>query len=87
MVFKIRTDGGLMFPVQDETRRPNSFPAVTVGIIVLNAFVFVLELAGGDDFILKWSLIPADFAAGHHWVTVITSMCSCMEAGRTSSAT
>ena len=39
-----------MFPVQDETRRPSHFPVVTVIIIALNSFVFMLELAGGEEF-------------------------------------
>lgn len=63
-----------MFPVQDETRRPSHFPVVTVAIIVLNTLVFMLELAGGEEFITKWSLIPADVVAGRHLITVLTSM-------------
>ena len=63
-----------MFPVQDETRRPSHFPVVTVIIIALNSFVFMLELAGGEDFITKWSLVPADIVAGRHLVTIVTSM-------------
>jgi membrane associated rhomboid family serine protease len=33
-----------------------------------------LELGGGDAFVLKWSLIPADIVAGHHWITILTAM-------------
>lgn len=63
-----------MFPLQDETRRPSRFPVVTVAIIALNTFVFMLELIGGEDFIIKWSLIPADIVAGRHLMTILTSM-------------
>jgi membrane associated rhomboid family serine protease len=63
-----------MFPLEDETRRPSRFPVVTVSIIVVNTLVFVLELVGGDAFVDRWSLIPADVTGGHHLITVLTSM-------------
>ena len=63
-----------MFPVQDETRVPSQFPIITVAIIVLSTVVFVLELYGGDDFVTRWSAIPADIVAGRHLETVLTSM-------------
>jgi membrane associated rhomboid family serine protease len=50
------------------------FPIVTTCIILTNLFVFVLELSGGDAFVLKWSVIPADITAGHHWITILTGM-------------
>jgi len=43
-------------------------------MIALNTIVFLLELAGGEDFVTRWALIPADIVAGRHWVTVVTSM-------------
>jgi len=63
-----------MIPLQDETRRPRRFPVVTVIIIALNCLVFFLELTGGDEFVTKWSVIPAEVTAGHHLVTLLTSM-------------
>lgn len=63
-----------MLPLQDETRRPSNFPIVTVAIIVLNTLVFLLELGGGDEFVARWSVIPADIVAGRHLGTVLTSM-------------
>ena len=63
-----------MIPLGDASRRPLHFPIATVSIIAINALVFILELAGGDDFILRWSLVPADIVAGQHWVTILTSM-------------
>jgi membrane associated rhomboid family serine protease len=63
-----------MIPLGDSTRRPLNFPVVTVAIIALNAIVFVMELLMGDVFILRWSLVPAEIARGHHLVTIFTSM-------------
>jgi membrane associated rhomboid family serine protease len=34
----------------------------------------VLELSGGDAFILRWSVIPAQIVAGRHWITILTAM-------------
>jgi len=63
-----------MIPLADETRRPISFPIITLAIIAANAFVFILELLGGDPFITRWALVPADISAGQGWITVLTSM-------------
>jgi membrane associated rhomboid family serine protease len=61
-------------PLRDISRRPTHRPVITVAIIAINVFVFVLELAGGEAFILQWSAIPAQIMAGQHWVTLLTSM-------------
>ena len=63
-----------MIPLSDASRRPVNFPIVTVGLIVLNVFVFVFELSGGDEFVKQWSVIPADIVAGRHWITILTAM-------------
>jgi membrane associated rhomboid family serine protease len=65
--------GGLI-PLGDASRRPRRIPFITVLIILVNGFVFVLELMGGDAFVAKWSLIPAEIVAGHHWITILTAM-------------
>jgi membrane associated rhomboid family serine protease len=49
-------------------------PVVTAFIIVVNVFVFLLELMRGDAFVLQWSAIPAQIISGHHWITVFTAM-------------
>ena len=59
------------------TRRhadPGHRPVVTVLIIAVNALVFLLELAGGDAFVQRWSVIPANVVSGRHWITILTSM-------------
>ncbi len=61
-------------PLSDESRRPTRYPVVTASIIVVNVFVFLLELAGGEAFVTRWALIPAEITSGHHWITILTSM-------------
>ncbi len=65
---------GGMIPLSDATRRPASFPVITTAIIVTNAVVFVMELMGGDAFVMRWAETPADIVAGHHWITILTAM-------------
>lgn len=65
---------GGMIPFGDASRRPRRSPVITTAIIAVNAFVFVLELTGGDPFVQKWSVIPADIVAGQHWITILTAM-------------
>ena len=36
--------------------------------------MFVLELVGGEAFVTRWSVIPADIFAGHRWITILTTM-------------
>jgi membrane associated rhomboid family serine protease len=47
---------------------------VTILIIVVNCFVFVRELIGGEAFVTAWSLIPAEIISGHRWITILTAM-------------
>jgi membrane associated rhomboid family serine protease len=63
-----------MIPLSDADRRPLHFPIITALIIGANALMFLLELTGGDTFINRWSLVPADIVAGRNWITILTSM-------------
>jgi membrane associated rhomboid family serine protease len=63
-----------MIPLTDASRRPVHFPIITICIILTNVFVFMLELTGGDAFVLQWSAIPSQIVSGHHWVTILTAM-------------
>ena len=63
-----------MIPLGDATRRPVNFPIATASIIVANVLVFIAELLGGDAFVSRWSLVPADIVSGHHLITILTSM-------------
>jgi membrane associated rhomboid family serine protease len=63
-----------VIPLGDVSRRPTQFPVVTAALIVVNGLVFLLELLGGDAFVTRWSVIPADIVAGHDWITILTAM-------------
>jgi membrane associated rhomboid family serine protease len=63
-----------VIPLGDASRRPLRFPLATVVVITLNIFVFMFELAGGDAFINRWSLVPARIVAGQGWITILTAM-------------
>ncbi|MGP0018609.1 MAG: rhomboid family intramembrane serine protease [Candidatus Sulfotelmatobacter sp.] len=65
--------GGLI-PLRDASRRPSRVPIVTIFIILVNVFVFVRELMGGEAFVTTWSAIPAQITSGHHWITILTAM-------------
>jgi membrane associated rhomboid family serine protease len=63
-----------MIPLSDASRRPLNWPVITWLIILVNGGVFLLELAFGDPFILRLSLVPAQIASGHHLETIFTAM-------------
>jgi len=63
-----------VIPLSDASRRPTNFPVVTAGIVVVNVLGFLLELLGGDAFVTRWAVIPADVVAGRHWINILTSM-------------
>lgn len=63
-----------MIPISDATRRPVHFPIITTIIIATNFFAFLLELAGGNSFIERWSMVPANIVAGQDWITIFTAM-------------
>jgi len=65
--------GGLI-PLSDASRRPARIPVVTILIILVNAFVFVRELMGGEAFVTQWAAVPVDVISGHHWITILTAM-------------
>jgi len=63
-----------MIPLGDVDRKPLSFPIITVLIIGTNTVMFVLELMKGQSFIIRWSLIPSEIAAGQHLINILTAM-------------
>ena len=65
---------GTVIPLGDASRRPLHRPVVTASIILVNAVVFFLELQGGEPFVMKWSVVPAEIGAGHHVITLLTAM-------------
>lgn len=65
---------GTMIPLGDASRRPLHRPVVTASIIVINAIVFLLELQGGEPFVMHWSVVPAQIGAGHQLITLLTAL-------------
>lgn len=63
-----------VIPLNDVSRRPTRFPAVTALIIAANVVIFIVELVGGDAFVTRWAAVPANITHGHQWVTILTSM-------------
>jgi len=63
-----------MIPISDSSRRPLHMPFMTILIILANAGVFFIELAGGDAFVNQWSVIPAHIVAGRDYITIFTAM-------------
>ena len=65
--------GGLI-PLGDASRRPSRASVITTFIILVNVFVFLLELVRGGSFIYTWSAIPALIILDHQWIRMITAM-------------
>src|SRR5512136_162178 len=63
-----------MIPLSDADRRPVNFPIITLLLILANFIVFSFELAGGDAFISRWSMVPANITAGKDLFTLFTAM-------------
>jgi membrane associated rhomboid family serine protease len=61
-------------PLTDVSRRPTTFPVVTLSIIIINVIVFIIELINGEPFVDKWSLVPAHITAGQDYITILTAM-------------
>jgi membrane associated rhomboid family serine protease len=62
-----------MIPLGDVDQRLLSFPIITVLIIGINGLIFLLELIKGQAFIIRWSLIPVQIAAGQHLINILTA--------------
>ena len=50
-----------MFPVGDDDSARRTVPLVTYALIALNILFFLVELSGGDAFIMKWAFVPRRF--------------------------
>lgn len=65
-----------MFPIGDDDTNRRSVPVVTYALILLNVLVFLLELGGGEQFIVQWSIVPRRLLAhpASDFPTIFTSM-------------
>jgi membrane associated rhomboid family serine protease len=64
----------MIIPLTDASRRPTTFPVITLSIIVINVIVFIVELINGDPFVTKWSMVPANVSSGDQLITILTAM-------------
>lgn len=65
-----------MFPLGDDNSQRRRTPVVNYALIAIIIVVFLLELNGGNDFIMRWSFIPARFLEDPmgSWPTIFTAM-------------
>ncbi len=65
-----------MFPIGDDDSSRRTVPLVTYALIALNVLFFIVELTGGDAFIMKWAFVPKRFMANPagDFLTLFTSM-------------
>jgi len=65
-----------MLPIGDDNSSRRTVPLVTYALIVLNVLFFLVELDGGDAFIMKWAFVPSRFLADPvgDFPTLFTSM-------------
>jgi membrane associated rhomboid family serine protease len=65
-----------MFPIGDDNSARRLVPLVTYALIVLNVLFFLVELNGGDAFIMQWAFVPSRFLANPigDFITLFTSM-------------
>lgn len=65
-----------MFPIGDDNSLRRLIPFVTYLLIVVNVLFFLVEMVGGDDFIMQWAFVPSRFLANPvgDFITLFTSM-------------
>ena len=65
-----------MIPTGDDNSLRRITPVVTYILIVLNVIFFLVELNGGDSFIIQWAFVPSRFLANPvaDFPTLFTSM-------------
>jgi membrane associated rhomboid family serine protease len=65
-----------MFPIGDDNTSRRTVPFVTYALIIANILFFLVELSGGDAFIMKWAFVPNRFIANPFgdFPTLFTSM-------------
>lgn len=65
-----------MIPIGDDNSLRRTYPIMTYILIALNIFMFLLELGGGEPFIMKWAFIPNRFISdpSGNLITLLTAM-------------
>ena len=52
-----------MMPIGDDNSSRRTVPLVTFALIAINVLFFLVEMNGGDAFIMKWAFVPSRFLA------------------------
>lgn len=52
-----------MMPLGDDNSLRRSVPIITYLLIFVNVIVFLLELSGGEEFVMRWAFVPSRFLA------------------------
>ena len=65
-----------MIPIGDDDTSRRTAPLITYALIALNVLFFLVELNGGDAFVMKWAFVPSRFVAAPigDAPTLVTSM-------------
>lgn len=65
-----------MIPIGDDNSQRRLIPVVTWLLVAANVLVFLLEMAGGDNFVYTWAFTPAYFSQNPtaFFITIFTSM-------------
>lgn len=65
-----------MLPIGDDNTSRRIVPLVTYALIVINVLFFLVEMSGGEAFIIKWAFVPSRFLADPigDFPTLFTSM-------------
>jgi membrane associated rhomboid family serine protease len=65
-----------MVPIGDDNSARRTVPIVTYALIAVNILFFIVELGGGDPFIMQWAFVPQRFLAdpGGDFPTLFSSM-------------
>jgi membrane associated rhomboid family serine protease len=65
-----------MMPVGDDNTGRRITPLVTYGLIAINVVFFLIEMAGGEEFVMTWAFVPSRFLANPFadFLTLFTSM-------------
>ena len=66
----------MFFPIGDDDTARRTVPLVTYFLIALNVLFFLVEMSGGDAFIVKWAFVPRRFLSNPFgdFPTLFTSM-------------
>jgi membrane associated rhomboid family serine protease len=65
-----------MLPIGDDNSARRITPVVTYILIAINVLVFLVELTGGEAFVMQWAFVPSRFLANPaaDFITLFTSM-------------